>query len=333
MNTLAECYRLGMDLSPIVSYLKGKAEGTPDPQPLPRSPFGVHEGCLSWLEGVSGWLVDTVHVWHVDDLDYRHVEQAGHRVICRLNNGYGSDGTIPHPARYKEFAYRVGYVVGRSHSCHIWIIGNEPNHPNEWPDGQKILPSWYAACYQACRQMIHLQPDHERDVVLLAPVAPWAASVAYEGNNRGGFGDWVTYLQDMATTAVDTGGFEGFALHTYTRHHDGREVWSEARMGPPFPDRYSNFQCYRDFMTGMLPYRGKPVFITEFCPVESGWQNVNNGLVRAAYQELRAFNTKGWPIRSLVLYRGEPHDRWYFGNKPQVREDLRQAIREWKVGQ
>ncbi|NJN82684.1 MAG: hypothetical protein HC802_10705, partial [Caldilineaceae bacterium] len=53
--------------------------------------------------------------------------------MCRLNNGFEPDGTIPHSSLYGEFAQRVANFVGGSRGCKIWIIGNEMNYAVERP--------------------------------------------------------------------------------------------------------------------------------------------------------------------------------------------------------
>jgi hypothetical protein len=197
---------------------------------------------------------------------------------------------------------------------HHWIIGNEPNHEQEWPGGMKIYPDEYGRCYVKCRDAIKAQAGHERDQVLVAAIAPWTAKVTYSGNERG---DWVQYLGDVIASIGDA---DGYALHTYTHTHDVREVTSDAKMGPPFEDRFFQFLAYRDFMA-VVP-RGAPVYITETCPAESGWMNVNNGWVRNVYAEIDRWNQSAeTPIRCLTLYRGVPVDRWYFADKGNVRID------------
>ena len=164
------------------------------------------------------------------------------------------------------------------------------------------------------------RPDDE---VVVAPVGPWAALVKYPGNESG---DWIKYLVDVL---VKIGPVDGIALHTYTRSHNSAEVTSGDRMGPPFSHRFSNFQYYREQIEALpVQYVGTPLYITECCPVTSGWGNTNNGLVRAYYAEIARWNEArpDWPIYCLALYRGAPYDRWYFGNLGEVRADWAQAL-------
>lgn len=286
---------------------------------MERSIYALHEGPVDWLGTTPGHVVLTVHAWQVERVNAAPIVAAGHLPIARMNNGYKPEGTIPWVDRYDAFAARLGMIAGNSPDVHLWIVGNEPNHPNEWPQGSRIYPDEYATCYLKCRLAIKRQPGHEGDLVLVAPVAPWCALVTYEGNARG---DWVKYLADAI---VAIGHPDGYALHAYTHTHDAKEVTAEPRMDPPFADRCFQLRAYRDFMAVIPP--GAPVYVTECCPADSGWLNVNNGWVQAVYREIdewnRAVRTQ---IRCVALYRGVPVDRWYFANKGSVRADWNQAL-------
>ncbi len=280
-----------------------------------RSIYALHEGPWDWMMDVEGWAVITVHAWQVEEVR----NETSHVPIVRLNNGYGSDGTIPWMAEYNRFAERLGLIAGNSPDVHHWIIGNEPNHEQEWPGGMKIYPEEYGRCYVKCREAIKARPGHERDQVLVAAIAPWTAKVTYAGNERG---DWVQYLADVIASIGDA---DGYALHSYTHGHAVGHVTSGDSMDPPFQDRHYHFRAYRDFMS-VIP-RGAPVYITECCPVDTGWLNMNIGYVQALYREIDEWNQHtGTPVRCLALYRGIEADRWYFADKGQVRQDWDQAL-------
>lgn len=300
----AELYSSGADLNKILASMHNK-----------RAIYGLHEGPTNWLTS-PGWIVYTVNVWEWGGASYTDLTNKGHRVIIRLNNGYFPAGTIPKPTEYMRFAQRCGEVASKTIGCHTWIVGNEPNHPQEWPDNQKIYPEQYADCYWRVRAAIQSIPGRKTDLVLVAASAPWCALVKYKYNEKG---DWVQYMCDVLARISEP---DGISLHTYTRAHDPKEVTATSKMGGEFGHRFSNFQTYRDYMEELWEYRGIPVYITECCPVESGWQNVNNGWIRAVYDEIRRWNSsQTWPIECLCLYRGAPYDRWYFGDKVNVKAD------------
>lgn len=92
-----------------------------------------------------GWVTTTVAVvsntndtWGVD---YTPLASQGVTLICRINNGYFPNGTIPPPAKYDDFATRITNFVAHSPGCSIWSIGNELNIQGEWPTSYAILAS------------------------------------------------------------------------------------------------------------------------------------------------------------------------------------------------
>ncbi|MFI0607109.1 MAG: hypothetical protein ACH37Z_04340 [Anaerolineae bacterium] len=106
------------------------------------SPFihGLHDpgGEQHMLDlGKPGWVLFTEAIGcepgNEQGGDYRRWSDQGLGVIVRLNNGYGSDGTIPHSSSYGDFARRCANFVRVSPGCHIWIIGNEMNFSVERP--------------------------------------------------------------------------------------------------------------------------------------------------------------------------------------------------------
>jgi murein DD-endopeptidase MepM/ murein hydrolase activator NlpD len=84
-----------------------------------------------------GWVLFTVEVGsdpnNQGGFDFTPWANQDFGIICRINNGYGSAGTIPYSGRYADFARRVANFVAASPGCKIWVIGNEMNHSQEWP--------------------------------------------------------------------------------------------------------------------------------------------------------------------------------------------------------
>jgi hypothetical protein len=292
---------------------------------------GLHDpGGEHLMEDAPGWILFTEKLG--DDPnnkkgpDYSSFADRGFKIIARLNRGYGGDGTIPQPDRYEPFALRCGHFVGDSKGCHTWIVGNEPNHPQEWPGSTLILPSEYGICYTLVEQEIHRRPGHEHDLVLPAPIAPWCNKLAYKGNERG---DWVQYFVDaLAAILRHQGRIDGIALHAYTHGHDPKLITDMSPMGAPFTDRLYNFRCYRDFLHAVPEeLRALPAFVTEANPTD-GWQDANNGWVLRAYEEVNAWNAlpDHQQIRSLILYRWWKCDRWYIEGKQALYGDIREAV-------
>ena len=110
-------------------YLYGIHDHSPDP-----SEYLNH---IKNATGAGGWVTATVAVGtSTNDLsgtDFTSLANAGHTIICRINNGYFPDGAIPLPAKYDDFAVRCKNFVTHSSGCNIWLIGNESNLNAEWP--------------------------------------------------------------------------------------------------------------------------------------------------------------------------------------------------------
>ncbi|MCB0182345.1 MAG: hypothetical protein KDI62_29240, partial [Anaerolineae bacterium] len=101
--------------------------------------YGLHDPGGEHLMIVNGqakgWVLVTEEIGsEANDrgsADYRNIADRGLGVIVRLNQSYGSNGTIPREERYPEFAQRVANFVAGSQGAHIWLIGNEMNLERE----------------------------------------------------------------------------------------------------------------------------------------------------------------------------------------------------------
>jgi len=295
--------------------------------------FGLHEPGGEHLmvnAGRPGWLVFTHALGHdpthTGGYNYRPWADQGLGVIARLNNGYGTQGTIPLPAYYDAFAQRVANWVAASEGCRIWVIGNETNHGQERPEDTPILPAEYADCYARCWRAIHALPGHQGDQVVVAPPAPWNAQTKYPGNPDG---DWVLYWLDVLDELLwlDVSP-DALALHTYTHGGDPELVYNPVKMGAPFGMYHYHFRCYRDFLEALPPsYHGLPLYVTE-TDQDVPWVDENRGWVQNAYREIDAWNRAGDgpTVRALVLYRWPPYDKWFIEGKQGVIADFQQAL-------
>ena len=294
--------------------------------------YGLHDrGSESLIDG-KGWVVITEAIGHDprdrSGGDYTAISDQGLGVIVRLNNGYGPLGTIPTPENYRKFAVRCGNFVQASSGCARWIIGNEPNHPQEWPEDSPIFPGQYAQCYKMCRNEILERSGHDQDLVLVAGPGPWNNTVKYATNPTG---DWVQYLQDQIWGIGNFETIDGVALHTYTHGHDPSLIQSAEQMNPPFQNRYYNFWAYKDFLNGLksMGFLGKPLFITETNGDDPNWSGGNNGWVKAAYEEIDNWNRQNpqQVIRCLVLFRWQDDPLGYsIKIRPGVQQDFKQAL-------
>jgi hypothetical protein len=143
-----------------------------------ESPFiyGIHDhdtGQQEYLNrltgrGVTGWVTATIAIGsdpnNFGGDDFRWISNQGHGVIVRLNHGYCSEGTIPSPDRYDDFARRAANYVAATQGADIFVIGNETNLAMEWApiDGHKryVSPQDYASCFRKVYDRIKaIRPD------------------------------------------------------------------------------------------------------------------------------------------------------------------------------
>ena len=296
--------------------------------------------------GVPGWVLITTAIGHNPNdssgENYSRFSNKGLGVIVRLNNGYSPQGTLPFEKDYDAFARRCANFVQASSGAHIWIIGNEPNHPIEWPGaqwdwntfpphpispdtrGEPITPERYAEAYKKARAAIHAVPGHEQDQVLVAAVAPWNTLTPYPGNEQG---DWIKYFIDVLTL-IGPSQCDGITLHAYTHGANPDFIESEAHMSAPFDAYHWHFRAYQDFMNAIPDdMRFLPVYITESDQGDAPWHNANTGWVKRAYQEIDNWNkTHPQKIRALILYRWSRADKWHIEGKQGVIDDFAEAL-------
>jgi hypothetical protein len=275
----------------------------------------VHDGYGSTGAGLMrdrpGWLVFT-EIASPTGGDYSEYAAQGFNVLVRLNHGYYPNGTIPVREFYPEFAVTCALHVQASRGVYGWIIGNEPNHSQERPDGWPITAEDYADCFRGCRDTIHSYVPDAR--VIVGAVAPYNAQT-------GDFGDY----QVQALYHLGAGNYDGVALHAYTHGPDPALITSAAKMGPPFENYHYHFRVYRD-LAQRVP-ANVPLYLTETNQDEPWW-NVNVGWVREMYREIDEWNTDNpsHVIRCACLFRYPTFDQWSIADKPAVIEDFQQAV-------
>jgi len=306
---------------------------------LPQHIFGMHdEGAEHFFTDANkrAWIVFSV-VATDGPRDFSALSNAGHGVIVRLNNGYGSAGAIPFAAQYDAFAAACAQYVANSQGARIWIIGNETNLASERPGNgspqeEAITPQRYGECFAKCRAAIKNVAGHAGDWVIPAPPGPWNNQTAYPANPAG---DWVTYFGDILNECIKRQALpDALALHTYSNHdapQDAALVESAERASAPFQARHWQFRAYRDFL-GIVPaaLRDRPVLITESQHLP--WENRDVGWIQRAYAEINAWNTNAanQPIQALCLFRWQRNDGdpegWSISNKNKLMNDLRAAL-------
>jgi PKD repeat protein len=299
--------------------------------------YGIHDADPQPTEYLShikaqvsgGWVTATVAVGHNPNdnggVDFSWYANRGHTVICRINNGYCPDGTIPTPDQYANFAQRCAKFVQNSPGCSIWVIGNETNLSSEWPmsNGRAVYvsPQSYADCFRACYNAIKaVRPTHK---VMSQGLAPWGGPYGAGPNGCGVQADamplnWVQYLNQMLTAIKNSGGIDGIALHIPSRGYTYADIHSTQKVNAGGQDLYFSFYVYKDWVDLGIPpdLYHLPLYITE-CNGNYFWKgghpenpaaHYEPGWMQEIYAEINRYNqqaaTTGKPIfRCINMYR------------------------------
>lgn len=269
-----------------------------------------------------GWTLINVEIglnMHPSGNDYTPL---GVGILARLNHGYGSSGTIPEPQHYGEFAAACAAWAEKAWGVDYYIIGNEPNHEGERPNGHMIEPEDYARCFCLCRDAIKQAKPGAK--VLVAAIAP------YRNDPK-----WTEYLHRVLVYVEAHGGCDGVTIHAYTRSMAPEAIKSTAMMGEPLQDTYSGFFTYIDAMEEIpASMDGLACFITEF-DAYLDWLDQDTGVITAMYDEVDDWNqgSHNFPkIKGALCFRwlGPPEAEntydWEMRNKPNLLNDFRRAV-------
>lgn len=270
--------------------------------------YSIHDRDGHPLIPAGGWCVDAVLV--TDEPPNYAAIRPDINWIVRLNNGWYPNGTIPLRADYPAYAKRCADFAARCRGVKVFIISNEPNHRQEYPNGTPIKPQDYADCFNLCYQAItYERPDVE---VLVAAVAPW--------DNTSGI-DWLSYYRQMLDGIVEC---DGLAVHGYTHGADPNLIWSMEQQH----NWYWHFPVVYQIIQAIPPkFATRPVHVTETDQGDEAWLDANTGWVQNAYESINDYNeTPGTQkVASLALYRWRG-DKYEIHNKAGVQDDFRESV-------
>ncbi len=295
-----------------------------------RSLYGIHDAdpdpseYLNHIKAVTGcgWVTATVAVGHnpadTSGTNFSYLANQGHTIICRINNGYFPNGTIPLVADYDNFALRCSNFVANSSGCNMWIIGNECNLSGEWPfNGSKfayVSPQDYANCFRKVYNAIKaVRPN---DKVLTQPPAPFAGP--YGTNALNGFPadgvplNWVQYLNQTLTAVHSSGPLDGIALHVTSRGYNYADIHSTSQITAGGQTLYFSFNVYKDWVDYGIPpsLYSLPLYITE-CNGYYYWKgghpentaaHYQPGWMQEVYAEINRYNQSAAPLGKPVFH-------------------------------
>ena len=290
--------------------------------------YGIHDHdpvpgeYLSHIKSVvsGGWVTSTVAVGHdpsdQGSVDFSWFPGQGHTVICRINNGYFPNGTIPLPADYANFAQRCANFVKNSQGCEIWVIGNETNIAGEWPASgthlSYVSPQSYADCFRQCYDAIKaVRPTHKVIPQALAPWSgPWGPGTIGGYTHDGNPLNWVDYMNQMLTTIKSSGGIDGIAVHVGSRGYAYADIHSTTKVNAGGKSLYWSFYVYKDWVDYGIPQNlyHLPLYITESNGYyywkgghpENPSKHYLGGWMQEVYAEIDRYN------REVAIPQGKP---------------------------
>jgi len=330
-----------------------------------RGIYGIHDhaprpteylNLIKSRSGGGGWVTATVEVgsspYDQGGADFSSIAAEGHSVICRINNGYAFNGTIPVKAKYDDFATRCANFVKNSKGCNIWVIGNETNLAIEWPvEGGRlkyVSPQDYAECFRKAYNAIKAVRPNDR--VVTQALAPWGGP--YGSGELGGYQhdanplNWVQYMRQMLVAIKTSGQLDGIALHINSRGYSQSDIHSTAKMSAGGQSLYSSFYVYKDWIDYGIPndLYHLPLYATE-CNGMFYWKgghpenpakHYEPGWMQEIYAEIDRYNQQavasGKPVfRCVSMYRWCSHcDGWNIDGtnpyKAQIMSDLGEAL-------
>lgn len=238
--------------------------------------------------------------------------------LIRANWGYGTTGTIPLPGQDQEYLNNLSDFASTCQGATRYIIANEPNHEQEWPDGKYISPAQYASLFiRAYSTLKKVAPNIQ---VITAGIAPYK-----EG--------WLSYLSEVLGRIQQAGVTpDGIALHAYLRSSDPNEVSNNPPVATdgPLKGTYWGFRTYRDALKMVPPaFKHLPTYITETNELlPEGWHNANTGVVKAVYEDVNNWNAavNSQKVHCVCLYRYPHKDLWYIEGKNGVVQDFSEAV-------
>lgn len=298
------------------------------------------------LEGYNGGTVG----------DITTPSNQGFGVVVRMNWGFGSSGSLPTSSNYATYAQRAATLCSAHRNyCRYYIVGNETNLGVEWPNGgaadgcetcngfngpcvnpkEALTHQRYANCFQQTYNAVHaVAPECN---LLLSPAATWAGNFSCSLGEPTAL-DYICYT-DTLYQLIPHSMIGGMAFHPKTHVHDPAEITSNTMHDNPVFSCSHNLQIHWGFRVyqdelNRIPsdLRSKAIFFTELNPHEpsyGGWQNIDNGYVVAGYEEVNNWN-KAHPgdrvITGMMLYRWPVADFWPIANKPNLHNDIRNAV-------
>lgn len=282
----------------------------PSPPPAPGLLIGLHdEGGGRWMagRGIKGvCLVHEIVQKEAKALDFRHIQDAGITVICRLNWGYADGtGTLPGAGNRTAFIEAVANTILQTQGVDYFHVGNEPNNRSEWPGFNATLEAAGLRSYDGLfplvmEYVVSIYNEIWYRVGERAKMGPPPLD-PYFGPGSNNLDWWRYFLLRCAD-------YDALFLHAKTQTNDPVEVWSRDKFTDwPLEWQYLHARAMETYLARIpSDRRGTPVFCTEANPQHQdavggakGWKADNAGWIH----EFAAYARMLPQVKGIVLYR------------------------------
>lgn len=286
--------------------------------------FGVHDyhpdiSSILREKNKTAWIVHTTAIGvNPNDTNGGNFNNDRTTAIVRINNGYGSAGTIPLPHLYEDFSKRAANFVANSQGISYVVIANEIVMPWDYPEGQVITLENYLNCYRLCYQKIKSVAPQ----VKIAPQAPglWNPSTPDSP-------DWVKQLPDQLNALGNM--VDWIAIHAYSRGYGLDSFNTGRKMDAPWNHHYNGWETLYEYMEAIpQSHRNLPVIVTEVNGNDN-WRNNNSGWIQKMYSVVNEWNENPshQKILGACLFRWAEHDeQWDFSKKSGSVDDFKQSL-------
>ncbi|MEP7200889.1 MAG: M23 family metallopeptidase [Chloroflexota bacterium] len=265
--------------------------------------LGIHDragGEFLARQSIRGWCLDTIAIGlQPQALDYSALAQGGVRVIAQLTFGANGAGTVPTPDQYAAFANAVVNTIRASSGVYAFVVGNEPNRPDQWPSGNSITPEQYG---QLWNMIWFTVPS--RVPVIPAPIDP------YYGPTSDSRDYWARMMQAiLAGSGGRRGGVDGLMFHPQVQWHDKANVRSDQTftdaplLGLPY--HWKAWQAL--YAVTPSAFRTAPIYLSR-CRAASqtqggapGWRDDDDGLIGEMIAYERENNIQFTNLVSAVI--------------------------------
>ena len=320
---------MGRVLNGTIVRIKGQKKENYYPVSVPKEAFhprkitlelGLHnKDGADWMlnNKIEGWALILTEIGTTPQpIDATKYEDAGIKVLVRLNYHYHPEGNLPAvgSADYEQFIDACAQTMNQSKGVWGFICGNETNNPAEFPNGQVITPEYYAQIYN--RLWYSIPINVKMGVQAIDP---------YFGPNSDNRDYWQRILNNID-------GADFLTVHPKTQDSNPDNVDSKAKFtNDPLRWQYLHLSSYQPLLD-VVPARlqNLPVIATEVNPQRHndgktlGWQ-ADKGAewVQRAVQHFKNYNeTAVMPITGVIFYRFSVDD-WRINNKPNILQAIK----------